>query len=289
MKKIIFLFTLTMIVSIISTSCKNSQSGNWKNERDSVLNVNNQQKMVLDDLTAALLEVSSSIDSIAMQEKTLMKPAGDGKALTKEQMLQNLAEFRKLLSAKQQQLNKLQTSLNSRNDQLAKLSRVVKYLNEEIEKKDALISKLETQLQQKNVDIDNLRAEMGTMSTTINSLEDKTLEQAQVIDQQATALSTVYYIIGTGKELKEKGVMKSGGLLSGKKVNYSAMDKQVFTQADMESLTDIPITGKSPKIMTGMPKDSYELVEESKSSYRLKITDPSKFWSISKYLIIQVK
>ena len=102
-------------------------------------------------------------------------------------------------------------------------------------------------------------------------------------------MAEVYYVIGTKKELVANGLLTGGGLFSKKKVDYSAVVKGKFKQADKRNMTSLNIGGKSPKVLSGMPVGSYTIQQNSKTSYTLKIIDADKFWSISKFLIIEVK
>ena len=46
---------------------------------------------------------------------------------------------------------------------------------------------------------------------------------------------------------------------------------------------------KSAKLLTNHPAGSYKLEKDNKGQYVLHITAPETFWSVSKYLVIQVK
>ena len=46
---------------------------------------------------------------------------------------------------------------------------------------------------------------------------------------------------------------------------------------------------KRAELLTTHPAKSYELVKDDKGQLTLKITNPKEFWSVSKYLVIQVK
>jgi hypothetical protein len=46
---------------------------------------------------------------------------------------------------------------------------------------------------------------------------------------------------------------------------------------------------KRAELLTTHPAGSYELVKDAKGQLTLKITNPTEFWSVSRYLVIQVK
>lgn len=285
MRKIMFF--VAAIVAMALTACSGgSGDSNWQAERDSIMNVNEQQRQVLDDLTASLVEVSSSLDSIAVGEGAL-RDATEGPVLTKRQMLENLATFKETLAQNKERLAELERQLAGRNDQLAQLNTVVRHLREELETKEARIAQLEEELQSANADINRMRNEMNDMSTTIGSLQEENDAQRQTMEQQTVSLNTAYYIIGTSRELKDKGLVTGGNLLHKKKVNYDTVDQSLFVKIDMRSTTQINIPSKKVKILTEVPNGSYTQTKNGNST-TIEITDVARFWSISRYLIIQI-
>ena len=62
-----------------------------------------------------------------------------------------------------------------------------------------------------------------------------------------------------------------------------------FTKIDIRKTTVIPLNSKSAKLLTSHPAGSFSLLKDSKGEYTLRITSPSDFWNVSKYLVIKVK
>lgn len=101
----------------------------------------------------------------------------------------------------------------------------------------------------------------------------------------------VYYIIGTEEQLISKGILKKEGrIIKKKKVDFTNINKSVLTKGDIRTLSYISIQGKSPKILSDVPKGSYTLENNGDKSYTLKISNASSFWSANnRILIIQIK
>ena len=279
-------YVMCAVVMMAMTACGGSGNGNWQEERDSVMNVNEQQRQVLDDLTATLVEVSSSLDSIAVGE-VMLRESNEGPVLTKRQMLDNIAAFKETLAANKERLAELERNLAGRNDELAKLSTLVKHLNQELEAKQARINQLEEDLKSANANIDRMRTEMNDMTTTIGSQQEEIAAQRETMQNQDQALNTGYYVIGTKRELKDKGLVSGGNLFKKKRVNYGSIDESLFVKVDIRETTRFNIPSKKVKVLTEMPTDSYTITTNGNSSV-LEVTNVSRFWGISSFLIIQI-
>ena len=96
---------------------------------------------------------------------------------------------------------------------------------------------------------------------------------------------SVVGVIGTSRDLKEKGLL-TGGLLKKKKVNYESLNQALFTKIDIRNTTQFNIPSKKAKVLTDAPSDSYSITQNG-NSCTLRITNVPRFWSISRYLIIQ--
>jgi len=276
------ILTLAAAMVAVLAACDNGAEGKWKVEKDSIMSVYKQQQQTLDELTNTIVEISSSLDSIAVGEE-LLKMSAEGPTITKQKMLDNLAAFKAKLSDNKDRLANLEQQLANKDNELAKLGRLVKYLRGEMETKEIRIAQLEDQLSSANANIELLQEELGNLVSVIGSLQEKNSAQRETIDQQDEALNTGYYIISDKKALKEAGLLKSGDL------KYEKFDQSLFTKIDIRKVTRITIPSKKAKILTGAPNDSYTLERNGKSdSCTLTIYDVDRFWSVSKYLIIEI-
>ena len=88
----------------------------------------------------------------------------------------------------------------------------------------------------------------------------------------------------TKKELKEQSILNDGEVL-----RQGNFNKDYFTKIDTRVDKVIKLYSKSATLKTNHPAGSYSLEKNPKGQYVLRINDPDKFWSISKYLVIIVK
>ena len=97
----------------------------------------------------------------------------------------------------------------------------------------------------------------------------------------------VQYLInrhdGTKKELREQRILEGSDVLR------ADFNKSYFTKIDTRVDKEIKLYSKSAKLLTTHPAGSYNLVKDKQDQYELHITNPTQFWSVSKYLVVQVK
>ena len=86
------------------------------------------------------------------------------------------------------------------------------------------------------------------------------------------------------KELKAQHVLEKNDVLKS-----GAAVKDYFTRIDIRVTKTIKLYSKSAKLMTTHPVDSYTLDKDSQGQYTLRISNPQKFWSVSKFLVVVVK
>jgi hypothetical protein len=65
-------------------------------------------------------------------------------------------------------------------------------------------------------------------------------------------------------------------------------DKTAFAQIDLRSTSSIATNSTSVKILSSHPQSSYHLVTGADKKITISITNPSSFWSVSKYLIVKI-
>ena len=107
-------------------------------------------------------------------------------------------------------------------------------------------------------------------------------------DISATVYINFYVKIGTKKQLSAAGLLK-GGFLQKKKVSYENVDKSKFNAVDIRKFREIQLHSNNPKILTPQPSNrSFHFEESGDGNCTLVITNPTLFWSVSNYLIIQL-
>ena len=89
------------------------------------------------------------------------------------------------------------------------------------------------------------------------------------------------------KQLKEARIVEGNGLFKTKSIMDGDFDKSAFTSGRPAESDPNRNGQQKPKLLTSHPKESYTLTPGEDKLVTLEITDPAKFWSISKYLVIR--
>jgi len=194
--------------------------------------------------------------------------------VTMEQNKLKIDELR-ILEAKKRKANGLLTDANS------KLSETIKLLEGKMDEQALQIQSLQTELAQKNIAIDEL-------TTTVNNQQNELEKQKTTISEQVADKNTVWYCVATTKQLKERKIVTDAGLFQSQKVMNNAFDKNAFTQVDLRNFTSVVTNSTSVKILSSHPQSSYHLVTGANKKITIAITDPTSFWSVSRYLVVKI-
>lgn len=277
----IFFFIPVCILS--SCAGKNGKGANSDSDIDSIL-VENRQ------LNSFISALSASIDSIALQEGYILDSSDrDGiKVPTRIQVMENLSLFKDLVERQRRNIEMLQDSLQDLSSASSgKIRKIISFYKKQLDEKDRMIAQLEEELDNKNADISKLSDRISSLSNDVSDLSLRNKEQEEALKVQDNIINECYVITGTKKELQKAGILSSSGIFKKKQLNVSNFNPDVFNKVDIRNFTEVVINGKKPEILTQMPADSYSLEKIDKDSYILRILDPTLFWSVSNYLVIQ--
>lgn len=289
MKKLSIGFVVAILLQIGLSSC--GESAKERMQRgiiDSLENANYQKKRNYEDLQRYLYVIAEGLDSISIEEGELLLKNGnvEGKGLNRKRMQQNLAHVRDILARHRERITELEKQLGSENQTSKQLRTIITVLRQQLDTKDKELAQLKADLENNKKSISDLTEQVKHLGDERNEQAQTIQQQQETINEQKDQLSNAYIKIGEKNELKSLGLLSSG-FLKKTKVDYSNIDLSHFQCIDIRSTKTIDLP-KKVKILTPVPKDSYEIKDNGNGSKTLTITDTSKFWSISKFLIIQI-
>ena len=255
-------------------------------ERDSLKEINSAHIKRLDAIDRLMSTINHAVDSIAQSEGVLFLNVNGENMVSRKDALQNLEDFEMLLKRQQKQIYEMRLRLGEENQEVDGIIAVMK---QQLEAKDQMIAQLREQLMKKDVDIANLRKtisiqqnHIAEQDNAIQQLGKVNKNQAKALETQDAVMNECYVIIKTKKELQQLGIIKKGKIVSDITVNNKA-----FRKIDIRKTKEFAFPAKKPKIISNMPQSSYIMTTIGDKNFTLRITDPTSFWSISNYLIIQ--
>jgi len=291
MKAIKFYAVIAALVFVTASCVENS--GKYKDvvaQRDSLamekqISDSNyiRSLVILNDIEAGFSEINQQEKEMKVNLKGVEGTSGNKRQMIAAQMTAIKVGIEKNKS-KIAELRQLAAKNGKANNML---TQTIKRLETQMEEKTVQIQTLQTELEQKNIKIEELNVTVNDQSKNIADQQNVMEQQKSTIKGQDSDINTVWYCVATSKQLKDAKIVSGGGLFQAKTVMGTEFDKNVFTQIDLRSVSSIPTNSNNIKILSSHPKSSYSLVKGNDNKMTIKITDPSKFWSVSKYLVVQ--
>lgn len=284
MKKIILFAAVAMTLASCTQTGKNGTIQQADERIDSLQRVLDQKDGEMNNMMSTFNEIQEGFRLIeADEEKVTLAKAGEG-TNQPEQIRQSMKNIQERMKHNKELIAKLQRQVRENGNRSAEFKKMVDNLTKELEEKTQELQELRAELEQKNIHIAELDKTVAELNTNVTELKQEAEKNAETISNQDKELHTVYYVFGTKKELKANNIYQSGDVL--KKDNFN---KNYFTKADMRVDKEIKLCSKSAKILTTHPAGTYTLQQDAQKQYILRITNPEKFWSTSRYLVVMVK
>lgn len=286
MKKSIIFMGLGVL--LLSSCSGNQKKLNEDSIRIADLTAEYQEAATFNDSLMLLMgDIYTGLDSINMQEGLLYNMGNGENNDRRAEIRKNLASIKARLAANKELLAAMEAKLKASGNENSIMAKTIAQLKDRVAAQDQKIDQLESDLSNARTEIENLNTQVAETQEQVKSeTSAKEEAQAQAVAAENEA-NRVYYAIGTNKDLKNKGLLEKK-FLGSTKVLKGDFDASYFVAADKRTLTSIPTNSKKVKIWSNMPEGSYEIAGGKDDPKTIKITDPSKFWSLANHLIIQV-
>ncbi|MCE3259401.1 MAG: hypothetical protein K0S12_1042 [Bacteroidetes bacterium] len=293
MKKLIIIAS----ASFMLFACNQDELDRSNHQNDSLVSVLkereqdlNKREETMNEFISSFNEVERNLDCVAVRQQIIIlnadKGRGEIKGNQKEKINAQINAINELMDANRKTIAELRKKLKRSASKNKKLEETIATLTDQLAQKDSELAALNEKLTSLNAQVAQLQTSLDTLNALNNS-------QSQTIAANTAALHTAYYLVGKSKDLVEAKVIdKKGGLLGiGKtaKLNEN-FNREKFTKIDYTQVSNIPVNSKKAKIITNHPTDSYRLDLDPSDKDVVKaivITDAEKFWSVSKYLVVQ--
>lgn len=280
--------TLIFVACALSLGACNQTGGQQdaiQQERDSLQRIINEKDMELDDILGTFSEVQEGIRRINEAEGRVTIADGNPESASNKDVIRDNMEFiKQAMQQNREMIAQLQEKLKGSSIKATKLQKIVENLQSQMDVQSARIQELEASLAEKDALIEAQSDAITGLTGNVVSLTEDNKAKTEKVQQQDKELNTAWFVFGTKSELKEQKILTNGDVLKSGDFN-----KDYFTKVDIRYDKDIRFYSKSAQLLSTHPAGSYRLEKDKQGQYELHITDPQKFWSVSKFLVVLVK
>lgn len=238
---------------------------------------------------SAITEIQDSLNAISVGDTTVqMLSAGSQSELkvteaVRRQALDRINTLNASLLRNKEKIRKLEASLRKSGVKVAGLEKMIVVLKQTMIEKEALVAQLTGR-------VDSLQTSVTGLTTEVQRGQETIRAQDQSIEQKRRELATIYYVIGSKKELGTLGfIAAKGGVLGmGKTVEATGRyTESYFTSLDTDQESIIPTSAARVEVVTAQAPASYELKVVGGQT-EIHILDAKEFRKV-KHLIVMTK
>ncbi|HIZ05119.1 MAG TPA: hypothetical protein H9818_04575 [Candidatus Phocaeicola gallistercoris] len=284
MKKVI-LFSLCVASFLVSCDQLGQKKSALQVQNDSLMLELSNRDAELDEIMGSFNEIQEGFREINEAENRVDL---QGNAVESKSSVDKIREDIRFISEKLQsnreQIAKLEQQLKNSKMQSEQLKKAIENMTAELAAKEQQIQTLQQELASKNIRIAELDEAVADLNKNVDELTAENEAKSQTVAAQDKALNAAWYVFGTKSELKDQKILKGGDVLKDDEFN-----KDYFTEIDIRKDKVFKLYSKRAQLLTTHPEGSYVFEKDDKGQVTLKVTNPSQFWSVSRYLVIQVR
>lgn len=278
-----------LVSAFVSCGKRNNEYEHLKAQNDSLRMSKEKLQEEVDGYFSAMNQIEQNIEKIKSTENTItILPAGqDMDDDTRTKINEDLSYINEMLQANKNELEKLKSKLKKSAFKSSELEQSIERLTKMLEEESFKVVFLTEKLAEKDSLINQLGSTVDKLGKDVDELSNDNKSKQEKIKEMDVSIHTAWYVFGTRKELKDQKIVTSDGLFSPQRVLQQDFNKNYFVRIDARNTKSIPLYSTRAKILTNHPKSSYTL-EKDNGNFVLLIVDTNEFWSVSKYLVIEV-
>ena len=282
MRKLIVLALGGLMVASCNEGVKKAEQAALM-QRDSLEQIIAQKDNEINDMMTTLSDSEEGFREITeAQNRVTLAKEGEG-TNTQLRIKENMQFIQSAMKQNKELINKLKQQVRESSVKGDQLKKIIDNLTEQMQQKDQQLQALREELDKKDIHIAELDEQVADLNENVANLKQENTQKAETISTQDKQINSAWFVFGTQKALKEQNILDKGEVLQ------ANLNKDYFTKIDIRIDKEIKLYSSSAEILTNHPAGSYTLQRDAKKQYVLRITDPQRFWSASKYLVVQVK
>ena len=284
------LLVLTVCVAMLSSCGNMKRNETLQAENDSLNMVLSERDAELESIMSAFNEVQEGFRLINEAENRVELGNGTVEGTSDVAKIKEDIRFiTEKLQSNRERIAELEKRLEGSKYASTQLKKTIAGLKAELQAKTEQIETLQTELASKNIRIAELDDAVAGLTKNVADLTADNAAKAATMASQDKALNTAWFVFGTSSELKDQKIVTKKFLQKKKVLEDKDFNKDYFTKIDIRTDKEIKLYSKDAELLTSHPADSYELVKDADGQLSLVILNPNKFWSVSRYLVIEVK
>ncbi len=246
-----------------------------------------QTRLRYDQAVGEIVTIQDSLNAIVLgpdgsrfvpaQPLDEMQPPGT----LHDTVLSRIATLKAAVERTRDRIEQLDAGLKRSGVKIDGLEKMVAGLRRSASEKEVRITELTSQ-------VDTLQTRVAGLSTSVEEQQTLLTEQQTQLVQKQTEIATIYYAMGSKKELTNNGVVTSkGGVLGlGKTLEPSGQFNEAsFVALDTDQQSVIRISAEKAQVLSAQPHSSYVLEPIGKDSFELRIINLEQFRKV-KHLVI---
>jgi hypothetical protein len=292
--KLIFSFLLScLILHSCSDDKKNTDSDDRSEKRIAILKAENEKLKEtaekkdesLSQFMQAFNDINKNLQIIKQKEDIISMSATEmPNGVSSDQIQEDILLIYELLQENKKTIKDLRNNLEKADMINKEMQTSLDILAKTVKRKDKEIQKY-------RIKLDSRDSELSKLYSQMDSLKADNKEKIRTIKNQEEFLNTAYIAIGTSRELYKKGVTsKKGGIIGLGAITQfdDNFERDVFEPVKINETHTIPLNTTNAKLLSTHPSISYKYDGPKGHIDKLIITRPEKFWSTSRYLVIEI-
>jgi peptidoglycan hydrolase CwlO-like protein len=242
-----------------------------------------------DHAVSEVVMIQDSLNTIVLgpNAKDLVPTSQDLEIQTPETLhdtvLSRIASLKSAIERTKVRIEELDARLAKSGTKITGLEKMIAGLRSNVAEKETHIAELSTQ-------VDTLGVRVAGLTTQVETQQQDIEAKQAEIAQKREEIATVFYTIGTKKELTTAGVVASkGGVLGfGKTLKPSGqVNEAAFTPLDTDQENIIRIPAEKAQVLSEQPVTSYVIQPVGEKMVELRIVNPQEFRKIKHVVILK--
>jgi peptidoglycan hydrolase CwlO-like protein len=198
-----------------------------------------------------------------------------------DEILARISEIKAGIERSKVRIEELDARLKKSNMKVAGLEKMVANLKKDVAEKEAMVTELTAK-------VESLQGEVTGLTAQVQSNQETIQQNEAALEEKRRELGTIYYTIGSKKELTESGVVvaKGGVLGVGKTLKPTGQVTDGFIPLDTDYQTVLHIPAKEAQVLSAQPATSYQM-QTVGTELELRITNPEEFRKVKHLVIIK--